>query len=175
MKDTTTAGERGDHVEDSIESLNALHREHHQSASALQNGIDRITDLLGRPIFALMLAGSVAAWIVLASRSPKGIHGPTFAWLELSATLAALFVAILILVTQRREYQLSERRAQLTLQLAMLADKKTAKLVALIEELRRDMPTVRDRLDEETAAMEKPTDPREVLDAIDTSDAKSPD
>ena len=174
LKHATTAAEPDNHVAGSIESLNALHREHHEGSSALQNGIDRITDLLGRPIFALVLAGAVAAWIVLASQSPKGIHGPTFAWLELSATLAALFVAVLILVTQRRENQLSERRAQLTLQLAMLADKKTAKLIALIEELRRDMPTVHDRIDDETAAMEKPTDPRELLDAIETRDAKSP-
>ena len=38
---------------------------------------------------------------------------------------------------------------------------------ALIEELRRDAPDVADRHDPESAEMAKPTDPGEVLAAID--------
>lgn len=164
-----------DHVEDAVQSLTDLHAEHHAGSSPLQKVIDRITDLMGRPAFAVALAGVVAIWIAVASQAHKGVHDPAFAWLELAATLAALFVAVLILVSQRRETHLSERRAQLTLEMALLTDKKTAKLVELLETLRRDLPAVRDRVDAETEAMMTPEDPREVLEALKARDPKASD
>lgn len=163
------------HVEESVDSLAALHRQHHEGSSGLQHGIDRVTDLLGRPLFALSLAAGVAAWILYARRSPEGVHGAAFAWLELSATLAALFVAVLILVTQRRSDQLSERRAQLTLEMAIVADKKTAKIVELLEALRQDSPSIRDRTDAETDAMARPVDPEQILSALEVRDLEAED
>ncbi len=62
---------------------------------------------------------------------------------------------------------LAERRDQLTLQLAILADKKTAKVIELLEEMRRDAPAIADRADPESDEMAKPADPAEVLAAID--------
>lgn len=171
--DTPAQTPLDDHVEDSVEALADLHRDHHAQSSRLQNGVDRITDLLGRPVFALLLTAGVALWAYAALRSGEGVHGPVFAWLELAATISALFIAVLILITQRRENQLSDRRSQLTLEMAILADKKTAKVIALLEELRRDAPAIRDRVDAETQAMEKPVDPREVLDAIESRDFKA--
>ncbi len=76
-------------------------------------------------------------------------------------------VAMLILVTQRREDQLADRRAQLTLELALIADKKSSKIIALIEELRRDQPDIADRIDAETMQMAKPADPHSVLQEFD--------
>ena len=99
--------------------------------------------------------------------SRRGIDQPSFAWLELAASCAALLVAVLILVTQRREDQLAERRGQLTLELAILADKKSAKIIALLEELRRDHPQVSNRLDPVSAEMATPTDVPSILAAID--------
>jgi uncharacterized membrane protein len=89
-------------------------------------------------------------------------------------TLFALLVAMLILVTQRRQDRLSERRAQLTLELAVLADRKSAKLISLIEELRRDHPEVPDRTDKESDEMAKPANPQEVLAAIDERSSAAP-
>lgn len=168
-------GPLDDHVEDAVQSLTELHAEHRAGSSSLQKVIDRITDLMGRPAFAVLLAGAVAIWIAVASQAHKGVHAPAFAWLELAATLAALFVAVLILVTQRRENHLSERRAQLTLEMAMLADKKVAKLIELLVALRRDMPAVQDRADAETQAMMTPENPREVLDALKARDPHAGD
>jgi uncharacterized membrane protein len=74
---------------------------------------------------------------------------------------------MLILVTQRRQDKLSERRAQLTLELAIIADRKNAKIIALLEELRRDHPDVPNRRDTESDEMAKAEDPQSVLAAID--------
>jgi hypothetical protein len=67
---------------------------------------------------------------------------------------------------------LAGRRQQLMLQLAFLSDHKQAKIISLLEELRRDDPLIHDRHDHEAEAMTHTSNPAEVLDAIrDTRDA----
>jgi uncharacterized membrane protein len=78
----------------------------------------------------------------------------------------ALYITVFILSTQRRENELSELRAQLNLELVIINEQKTAKLIQLIEELRRDMPQVLNREDPEAVAMARPANPEVVLEAI---------
>lgn len=155
------------HEADSVDAIAELHREHHANSSGAQRLIDRITATLGRPLAAIIFLVAVVIWIGFAALAAGGDVGkPVYGWLEFVATLGALLIAILILVTQRRADELAERRAQLTLHLAVLADKRSAKLIALLEELRRDDPNVANRLDRESEAMAEPTDPRTVSAAI---------
>ena len=72
----------------------------------------------------------------------------------------------MILATQRREDQLAGHREQLTLELAILGEQKSAKIIQLLEEMRRDDPSLANRVDHEAAAMATPADPQAVLDAI---------
>jgi len=68
-----------------------------------------------------------------------------------------------ILITQNRQGKLAERREHLELQMSMLTEQRTAKIIDLLEELRRDMPSVRNRVDLEAEALTKTVDPHEVL------------
>ena len=85
--------------------------------------------------------------------------------------LLALYVTVLILTTQRREDQLAGYREQLTLELAILGEQKSAKIIALLEEMRRDSPHLQNRVDEEAEAMAVAADPQAVLDAIKETEA----
>jgi uncharacterized membrane protein len=162
------------HVADSVESAAAFQMEHYQSASPLQQAMDWLTERLGRPLIVMILFLVLAGWAwVAALRSTRGVADPWFGWLELAATISDLMVAMLILVTQRREDQLAHRRAQLTLELALIADKKSSKIIALLEELRRDHPNVANRVDAETEEMATPADPKVVLDEIDRQAGRS--
>jgi uncharacterized membrane protein len=78
----------------------------------------------------------------------------------------SLYMVILILATQQREYQLAQLREQLTLELVILSEQKTPKVIQLLEESRRDSPLIRNRVDQEAEAMALPADPQSVLDAI---------
>jgi uncharacterized membrane protein len=157
-----------EHEEQSVDAIAAFHREHYGSATPLQRTLDAVTDTLGRPMLVIVLILGVAGWIAVTQVTGHGgVTEPSFAWLELTATVASLLIAILILATQRREDDLADRRAKLTLELAILADRKNAKIIALLEELRRDAPNMVDRVDPESADMAKPTDPGAVLAAID--------
>ena len=78
----------------------------------------------------------------------------------------SLYFVVLILTTQSRDDRLTQRSEKLNLELAILSEQKTAKVVALLEELRRDSPAVRDRVDKQADVMARPVDPQSVIDAI---------
>jgi uncharacterized membrane protein len=159
-----------DHVDKSVEAIVQVHREHDRSVGALQRSVERLTGLLAQPTSILAAIGAVAAWIAfnlwIAAHGGHPPDPPPFGWLELVTTVAGFILASLILATQKREDRIEKQRSQLTLELALLSDQKTAKLIALIEELRRDTPTVTDRVDAESTAMSKPADAQSVLDAL---------
>ena len=96
----------------------------------------------------------------------RPLDPPPFPWLSGAASLASLYLVVLILTTQSRDDRLTQRREQLNLELAILSEQKTAKVVALLEELRRDSPAVRDRVDKQADVMARPADPQSVIDAI---------
>lgn len=66
-------------------------------------------------------------------------------------------------VAQNRQAKLSERRALLDLHVNLLVERKVAKLISLIEELRRDLPQVQDRRDDQAEAMTHPLDPHQTV------------
>ena len=165
------------HIEDTIRSIAQLHAAHHQGASSLQRAADRMTRFLGRPRFIGLLTAFVLAWVgINLLTSWLGIwtfDAPPFGWLEFVISLVSLYMVVLILTTQRREDQLAEHREQLTLELAIVSETKTAKIIELLEEMRRDSPMLPNRIDEEAAAMAAPADPQSVLDAIKSSHAEA--
>ena len=158
------------HIEDTIQAIAKLHADHRQEAGTLQRFVERLTAWIGRPQCIAALTGVILLWIggnvsMMLSGRPSW-DDPPFAWLQGALGLLALYVTILILTTQRREDQLAGYREQLTLELAILGEQKSAKIIALLEEMRRDNPLLRNRIDEEATAMAVAADPQAVLDAI---------
>ncbi len=158
------------HIEDTIQAIAKLHADHRQEAGALQRLVERLTAWIGRPSFIGGLTAVIMLWIggnvaMMLFGSPPW-DDPPFAWLQGALGLLALYVTILILTTQRREDQLAGYREQLTLELAILSEQKSAKIIALLEEMRRDNPLLKNRVDEEAEAMAVAADPQAVLDAI---------
>ena len=135
-----------------------------------QRVVERITSVLGRPVFIAVLTTIVVGWMGLngfaAAIGYRSLDPPPFPWLSGAASMASLYLVVLILTTQSRDDRLTQRREQLNLELAILSEQKTAKVVALLEELRRDSPAVRDRVDKQADVMARPADPQSVIDAI---------
>jgi uncharacterized membrane protein len=48
----------------------------------------------------------------------------------------------------------------------LLVEQKVTKVIALIEELRRDLPSVQNRVDSQAEAMQEVVDPQTVLSAL---------
>lgn len=97
------------------------------------------------------------------------LEEPPFPELGLLVTIVALLVALLILTTQRHEQQLAEKRSQLTLQIAILSEGKIAKLIGMVDELRRAAPALASSPDAEAIAMAHPADPVATMQRIEAS------
>jgi uncharacterized membrane protein len=158
------------HVEDTVQAVARFHATHQEEASPLQRVIERATRRAGSPAFITLLTVLVVSWtalnlaLVLMGRAP--IDEPPFFWLQGAVTVTALYMTAFILTTQRREDKLAGLRDQLTLELSILSEQKSAKIIQLLEELRRDDPNISDRLDEQADALSTPADPNVVVDAL---------
>jgi len=158
------------HIEETIQAIARLQAQHRRNATPLQHTVERITAFIGRTVFVGGLTIVLAAWIggnLLARRLHLPvIDAPPFEWLQGAAGILALYITVFILSTQRRENELSDLRAQLNLELVITNEQKTAKVIQLLEELRRDMPSVADRVDPEAIVMAQPAKPEAMLEAI---------
>ena len=158
------------HVEDTVQAVARFHSAHEEEAGGLQRAIERLTRRAGKPAFVAVLTVSVVSWIALNlglmafGRQP--LDEPPFIWLQGAVALTALYMTVLILTTQRREDKLAGLRDQLTLELSILGEQKSAKIIGLLEELRRDAPNISNRADEHADALSTPADPNAVLDAL---------
>jgi uncharacterized membrane protein len=165
------------HIEETIRSIAQHHAEHHENATPLQRAVDRVTALLGHPMLLGVLTVIVAGWIGLnllaAALGYRPVDPPPFSWLGGAISLVSLYMVVLILATQRREDQLGRQRELLVLELAILSEQKTAKMIQLLEESRRDNPLIHNRVDQEAETMAQPADPQSVLAAIKDTDAKA--
>jgi uncharacterized membrane protein len=158
------------HIDETVRAIARLHAEHHNGATPLERAADRLTGVVGQPRFIGALTVAALGWIGYNLAAP-GLHWrpfdtPPFNALATVASVLGVYVTVLILSTQRREAALAQLREQLTLELAILGDQKSAKTIQLLEELRRDSPLIPNRHDPEADAMSTPADPTSVLEAI---------
>ena len=159
-----------DQLGQSVQELSTLHALHYRKGTPIQRFLDGAVDKLSHPALLVTLTAGIIGWIgvnlTLALVGGHPIDPPPFPWLQGAATVASVYLAALILTTQNREDGLTRHRDQLTLELAIMAERKSAKIIQLLEELRRDNPEVLDRVDNAADAMAKPADPGAVLSAI---------
>ena len=148
----------------------ALRADHKQQATRLQRVVDKVTAFVGSAAFVAGLAAGILLWVLvnlgLRHFGLPAFDPPPFTWLEGAVSIASLFVALSILATQRREDELEGHHIQLILELSILNDRKISKIIGLIEEMRRDTPAIKDRVDGESELMATPADAHAVLKAI---------
>ena len=152
------------------ETIAALRARAEHQMSTSQRVVEAFTANIGRPLTIALLLGLIAVWVVWNwyEKQTGGavIDPPPFFWLQGTIALYAALISTFVLATQNREKRHGERRAYLELQINLLAEQKTAKVIQLLEELRRDLPTVRDRVDHQAEAMQMPVDTAAVMNVL---------
>ena len=158
------AGQEDGHVEKARRAIHMLHAAHDEAATPMDRLVDGATGILGRPAALIAAVLIIAAWIV--GNQLMGIRALDrfpFPDLELAISAVALAIALLILATQRRADKLADARERMTLELSLQSAQKVSKVIALLEELRRDSPNVPDRPDPEAKEMSSRRAETEVL------------
>lgn len=155
------------HVEETVRAVEHLRVEHNTNATPLEHVLDRLKTQISAPVFVAIVIAVFGIWVgVNVALRDHAWDAPPFHYLELTLAALAFFVTILILSTQRRADVLASHREQLILQLAFVSEQKTAKIIELLEELRRDSPQLKDRVDRVADQMIESVDPKAVSRAL---------
>lgn len=158
---------RLDPISQNIESIVDFYNREEQKVSAFQRVLEKISHIVGQPLFFISILLFVSFWILinllLREYGGDDFDPPPFHFLQGILGLGSLLAATVIVIKQNRMAKLEEQRAHLDLQVNLLTEQKTSKLICLIEELRRDLPIVKDRYDPVSAALQESADPHRVL------------
>jgi uncharacterized membrane protein len=165
-----TAGSLSDHINQNIESVVALRKQEWATTTPSQRRLERVSRVVGRPLYLVFLLWLVAFWIMINSGAPllhmEAFDPPPFALLDGLLTLTALLTTTVVLIAQNRQTRLEQQRADLDLQVNLLTEQKVTKLIHLLEELRRDLPMVKDRHDPQAALLQEGADTAAVASAL---------
>jgi uncharacterized membrane protein len=167
---TRSSERKADLISQNVEAVLAFYLKEEQKMTPAQRLLERLSGFLGQPRYLLCILLFVPMWIL--ANGAAGALGcryhdaPPYPWLQGIISLGALLTATVVLVNQNRLGKVEEQRAHLDLQVNLLSEQKTTKLISLLEELRQDLPNVKKRPDPDASALQQPTDPHAVLAAM---------
>jgi uncharacterized membrane protein len=142
-----------------------------EKISYWQRLLERISGVIGQPAFLGLIVLLVALWMLVDEAMPwlgrVEFDPAPFFWLQGLVGLAALLTTTIVLTRQNRMAKLEEQRAHLDLKVTLLTEQKVAKVIELLEELRRDLPNVKNREDPEAVSLKQSMNPDLVLAALD--------
>jgi uncharacterized membrane protein len=159
-----------ENLDQNIDSVLEVRKRELEQRSSSQRFVERISLVIGRPLYLVALFVFVAGWIAYNALAPLWGRTPfdpaPFALLEGMLSLAALISTTVVLIAQNRLTRIEQQHAHIALQVNLMTEQKVTKIINLIEELRRDLPNVKDRYDAQAASFAQKTDALDVLTAI---------
>lgn len=158
-------------ITENIGAVQGFYAREELKISHSQRALEKLSWLIGQPAYLGATLVGVLVWtignVVMQQLGLYAFDPPPFLWLQGLVGLGALVTTTVVLIKQNRLAGLAEQRAHLDLKVTLLTEQKVAKLIDLIEELRRDLPNVENRDDPEAVALQHSMNPELVLAALD--------
>jgi uncharacterized membrane protein len=150
-----------------IEALRRRREEEDANASVEERIAAAITGFSGSMRFVYLHLALYGLWIVANLGWVPGLRpwDPTFVVLAMIASVEAIFLSTFILITQNRMAAAADRRAELDVQINLLAEAEITKLVELVSGIAEQMD-VPEAEEPEIQEMKRQVAPEAVLDAI---------
>jgi uncharacterized membrane protein len=165
------ADEIPDAVQSNLEKVERYEKKHHEKRSKLQRCIERVSIFFGSSRFFILFVLFNIGWVLINYIWHRCGHryfdDPPFQILQSIVTYIGVLITMAVMVRQNRIAQVEDSRTQLELQVNLLAEQKISKIIELLEELRRDMPDVRDRSDDHATKFQAVTNPDTIFDELD--------
>jgi uncharacterized membrane protein len=157
-------------------NIDALRRRRagEEQRAALDEKVARaITRFAGSMRFVYVHALVYGAWIAANLGWIPAVRpwDPSFVVLAMVASVEAIFLSTFILITQNRMAAAADRRAELDLQVSLLAEAEITKLVELVSMIAERM-NVSTSEQHEIEEMKQRVAPEAVLDAIEETEAQ---
>jgi uncharacterized membrane protein len=154
-----------------IEVLRA-ERARMMSQSPLSDRIaDVITRFTGSMAFVIIHIAIVAGWVLVnVGAFSIAAFDPTFVILATAASVEAIFLSTFVLISQNRASELADRRANLDVQINLLAEHEVTKLFELVSRIADKIGVPVDQ--GEAAELKKDVAPEAVLEKISEDDQR---
>src|ERR687886_3045327 len=161
-------------LERNIEAL-TQRREREQAEATVQERVaEAITRFTGSMLFVYIHLAIFGFWIVANLGWVPGVPkwDESFVVLAMWASVEAIFLSTFVLISQNRMQAAADKRADLDLQISLLAEHEITKLVTLVSAI-ADRMDVRTEVDEELDEITQDVAPEAVLDEIEATDQKA--
>ena len=127
---------------------------------------DTITRFTGSMTFVYIHLVLFGAWIITNLPGlPLPKFDPTFVVLAMVASVEAIFLSTFVLISQNRMAEQADKRADLDLQVSLLAEHEVTRLVTLVKQIAERL-NIEESRNPELRELEKDVAPEKVLDAL---------
>lgn len=160
-------------LERNIEALYERRKREAEAASWQEQAADAIARFTGSMTFVYLHLIVFGVWITVNLHWIPGIPAwdESFVVLAMVASVEAIFLSTFVLITQNRMAAAADKRADLDLQISLLAEHEITKLTKLVSAIARKMDVeteVQDELEEVT----RDVAPDAVLDTIENKNIR---
>lgn len=153
-----------------IETLLARREQEARSAPLEDRVAEHITRFAGSMVFVYLHAITFALWILvnvgLITVFPR--FDPTLVILAMVASVEAIFLSTFVMISQNRMAEADDKRADLNLQISLLAEHEATQLLAIVSGIAKELG-VKVETTDEIGDLTKEINPEEVLDALEKS------
>lgn len=145
-----------------------MRRDREESSATVEERVaEAITRFTGSMRFVYLHLVIFGLWIIINLGVVPGLpkFDPSFVILAMVASVEAIFLSTFILISQNRMTAAADKRAELDLQINLLAEHEVTKLVALVAAV-ADRIGVQTEVDPEVDELKEDVAPEAVLDEI---------
>ena len=160
-------------LERNIAALERRRRQDAEKASLEERVAEAITRFTGSMLFVYLNLVLVGLWVAINLGWVPGVprFDPEFIILAMVASVAAIFLSTFVLIAQNRMARAADRRAELDLQISLLAEHEVTRIVALTSAIAARLGVDQG---EDVEELKRDVAPEAVLNAIDSTERKPP-
>ncbi|TNC71668.1 DUF1003 domain-containing protein [Rubellimicrobium roseum] len=160
-------------LERNIRILAERRRQEEATASLQARAAEAITRFTGSMLFVYLHLAFFGFWIVANLGWVPGVPrwDESFVVLAMWASVEAIFLSTFVLISQNRMQAAADKRADLDLQISLLAEHEITRLATLVAAIAERLD-VHSRADPEMEEIEENVSPEAVLDRIEDHEAE---
>jgi uncharacterized membrane protein len=157
-----------------IKALQDRRAQEAASATRQQRLADAITAFTGSMIFVYLHLVLYGAWIAVNLGLVPGVprFDPSFVILAMVASVEAIFLSTFVLISQNRMATAADKRADLDLQINLLAEHELTRLIEMVEAVTNHLG-IKTAADRELHEIKKDVAPEAVLSEIEAQQRKT--
>jgi len=133
---------------------------------------DTITRFTGSMLFVYLHVALFGAWIVInLGWTPLPVFDDSLVLLAMLASVEAIFLSTFVLISQNRMAALADKRAELDLQVSLLAEHEVTQVLVLVREMAKRMD-VEQSHDPRLSELAQDVAPDKVLDKMEETERR---